>query len=112
VTVPPGTQPSAVDLESFVRNYYALLSGQPAQAWRLLGEEARSASNGYQSYLGFCNSLAAVSFAEEPTAVDDQTLRATLRFEPKNGGQRVVRYQFTVVPGPDGKLVMSSFSRG
>jgi len=112
ISVRPGAEPSAAELESFVRGYYALLPGQPAEAWALLGDAARSASNGYQSYLGFYDSLASVSFAEQPTAVDSRTVRATLRFEPKNGGASVERYQFTVVPDPDGKLIMSSFSRG
>jgi hypothetical protein len=112
ISVRPGTQPSAAELESFIRGYYGLLPGQPAAAWALLGDSARSASNGYQSYLGFYNSLASVSFAEEPTAVDSRTVRATLRFVPKSGGASVERYEFTVVPDPNGKLIMSSFARG
>ena len=112
ISVRPGTQPSAAELESFIRGYYGLLPGQPAAAWALLGDSARSASNGYQSYLGFYNSLASVSFAEQPTAVDSRTVRATLRFVPKSGGASVERYEFTVVPDPGGKLIMSSFARG
>ncbi|HTF48928.1 MAG TPA: serine/threonine-protein kinase [Pseudonocardia sp.] len=112
ISVRPGAEPSAAELESFIRGYYGLLPGQPAAGWALLGDSARSASNGYQSYLGFYNSLASISFAEEPTAVDSRTVRATLRFVPKSGGESVERYQFTVVPDPDGKLIMSSFARG
>jgi hypothetical protein len=105
-------QQSAAALEDFVREYYALLPDQPERAWSMLGDAARTESNGYQSYVNFYNSLDSVGFAEAPVAVDGQTVRATLRFVPKNGGASVEHYRFIVVPGPDGKLVMSSFSRG
>jgi hypothetical protein len=107
----PG-QPTAAQLERFVRDYYALLPGQPAAAWAMLGERARAASDGYQNYVNFYNSLESVSFAEPPVAVDRRTVRAALRFVPKSGGQTVERYQFTVEPGPNGNLIMTSFSHG
>jgi len=112
VEIRPDGPPTAADLESFVRGYYALLPAQPAAAWQMLGDQARSASDGYQSYLNFYNSLDSVGFAEAPTAVDGKTVRATLRFATKAGAESVERYEFTVVPGPDGKLVMSSFAKG
>jgi hypothetical protein len=112
VEIRPDGAPTAADLESFVRGYYALLPAQPAVAWQMLGDQARSASDGYQSYENFYNSLTSVGFAEAPTAVDGKTVRATLRFVTKAGAESVERYQFTVVPGPDGKLVMSSFAKG
>ena len=112
VDIRPDGPPTAADLESFVRGYYALLPAQPAVAWQMLGDQARSASDGYQSYLNFYNGLNSVGFAEAPTAVDGKTVRATLRFATKAGAESVERYEFTVVPGPDGKLVMSSFAKG
>jgi serine/threonine protein kinase len=112
VEIRPDGPPTAADLESFVRGYYALLPAQPAAAWQMLGDQARSASDGYQSYLNFYNSLDSVGFAEAPTAVDGKTVRATLRFATKAGAESVERYEFTVVPGSDGKLVMSSFAKG
>ncbi|HWN35824.1 MAG TPA: protein kinase [Pseudonocardia sp.] len=112
VEIRPDGPPTAADLESFVRGYYALLPAQPAAAWQMLGDQARGESDGYQSYLNFYNGLDSVGFAEAPTAVDDRTVRATLRFATKGGAESVERYQFTVVLGPDGKLVMSSFTKG
>jgi serine/threonine protein kinase len=112
VKIRPDGEPTAADLESFIRGYYALLPGDPAAAWAELGPAAQSASNGYQSYQSFYGGLDSVGFAEQPTAVDGKTVRATLRFVPKSGGESVERYQFTVVPGPDGTLIMSSFERG
>jgi hypothetical protein len=112
VKIRPDGEPTAADLESFIRGYYALLPGDPAAAWAELGPAAQSASNGYQSYQNFYGGLDSVGFAEQPTAVDGKTVRATLRFVPKSGGESVERYQFTVVPGPDGTLIMSSFERG
>ena len=104
--------PTAADLEGFVRGYYALLPGQPARAWTMLGTAAQAASNGFGGYTTFYGGLASVGFAEPPTALDGRTVRAALRFDPKGGGESVERYRFTVVPGPDGRLVMSSFTRG
>jgi serine/threonine protein kinase len=104
--------PTAADLEGFVRGYYALLPGQPERAWTMLGSSARAASNGFGGYTTFYGGLASVSFAEPPSALDGRTVGATLRFDPKSGGESVERYRFTVVPGPDGRLVMSSFTRG
>jgi hypothetical protein len=106
-----GRRPTAADLEGFVRGYYALLPEEPARAWSMLGAAARTASNGFAGYTTFYGGLASVSFAEPPTAVDGRTVRATLRFDPKNGVESVERYRFTVVPGPDGRLIMSSFAR-
>jgi hypothetical protein len=105
------TDPSASDLEDFVRDYYGLLPDQPAEAWSMLGTQARAASDGFASYRRFYGSISAVSFATDPTAVDGKTVRASLRFVPKSGSVSVERYQFTVVPGADGKLVMTAFTR-
>jgi eukaryotic-like serine/threonine-protein kinase len=112
VKIRPDGAPTSADLESFVRGYYALLPDDPAAAGAELGPAAQSASNGYQSYQNFYGSLSSVGFAEQPTAVDGRTVRATLRFVPKDGAESVERYQFTVVPGSDGTLIMSSFAHG
>jgi hypothetical protein len=108
---PINGQPTPAELEGFVRQYYALLPGQPEAAWARLGEAARQASGGFDSYQGFYHSLQAVNFAEGPTAVNGRTVRATLRFEPTHGPTSTERYEFTVVPGPDRRLIMSSFAR-
>jgi hypothetical protein len=105
-------RPSAAQLEDFVRDYYGLLPGNPSAAWQLLSPTAQSASNGFASYQSFYRGLSAITFAEGPTAVDSRTVRATLRFQEKSGTTSTERYSFTVAPGPDGKLIMSSFSKG
>jgi eukaryotic-like serine/threonine-protein kinase len=110
-TAPVHGKPTPAQLEGFVRQYYALLPGQPQVAWARLGQAARQASDGFDSYRRFYASLQAVNFADGPTAVDGRTVRATLRFEPTHGSTTTERYQFTVVPGPDGRLVMTSFAR-
>ncbi|MBB6378807.1 serine/threonine protein kinase [Pseudonocardia eucalypti] len=107
---PHGT-PTAAELTAFVQDYYRQLPGDPAAAWAMLGENARRASGDFAGYQGFYRSLSSVGFVEGPTAVNGRTVRGTLRFVPKNGRETQERYEFTVVPGPDGKLIMSSFSR-
>ncbi|MBO0875038.1 MAG: hypothetical protein J2P19_16780 [Pseudonocardia sp.] len=111
VTGPVNGQPTPAQLEGFVRQYYALLPGQPQAAWARLGEAARQASGGFDSYQGFYHTMQAINFADGPTTVNGRTVRATLRFEPTHGPTSTERYEFTVVPGPDGRLVMSSFAR-
>ncbi|MGQ0482846.1 MAG: serine/threonine-protein kinase [Pseudonocardia sp.] len=108
-----GEQPSAADLEQFVRDYYALLPGDTDQAWELLGEQARAESNGLEGYRNFYSTIGRIEFAEGPTAVDGSTVRARLVFESTNGAASGPEaYEFEVVPDPDGGLEMSSFSRG
>ncbi|HZZ45762.1 MAG TPA: protein kinase [Pseudonocardia sp.] len=103
--------PTAAQLEDFVRQYYGLLPADPQTAWQMLGPPAREASHGYDSYEDFYGSLSGVQIVEGPTAIGQNTVRATLRFIPKNGGTSTETYRFTVVAGSGGKLVMSSFAR-
>jgi serine/threonine protein kinase len=105
-------QPSRSDIEQFVRNYYALLPGDTDKAWKMLGDKARSESNGTSSYSRFYDSIRKVSFAQGPTAVDDKTVQAALMFEMKDGRTSgPERYQFVVQPSDGGDLQISSFSR-
>lgn len=105
-------QPSRSDIEQFVRSYYSLLPGDPDKAWKMLGDKARSESNGSSSYSRFYDSIRKISFAQGPSAVDDQTVTAALMFETKDGRTSgPERYQFVVQPNSDGDLQISSFSR-
>ena len=105
-------QPSRSDIEQLVRSYYSLLPGNSDKAWNMLGETARSQSNGASSYSRFYDSLRKVSFAQGPTAVGDQTVQASLMFETKDGRiSGPERYQFVVRPDGNGQLQISSFSR-
>jgi hypothetical protein len=105
-------QPSRSDIEQFVRSYYALLPGDTDQAWKMLGDKARSESNGTSSFSRFYGSIRKVSFASGPTAVDDKTVQAALMFETKDGRTSGPEsYQFVVQPTEDGDLQISSFSR-
>jgi hypothetical protein len=107
-----GGQPSRSEIENFVRSYYSLLPDDTDQAWKMLGDKARSESNGTSSYSRFYGSLRKVSFAQGPTAVDDKTVQAALMFESKDGRTSgPERYQFVVQPNDDGDLQISSFSR-
>jgi len=105
-------QPSRSDIEQFVRSYYSLLPGDPDKAWKMLGDTARSESNGSSSYNRFYDSIRKISFAQGPSAVDDRTVTAALMFETKDGRTSgPERYQFVVQPNGDGDLQISSFSR-
>jgi eukaryotic-like serine/threonine-protein kinase len=105
-------QPTAAQLEAFVRDYYGELPADPAAAWAMLGAAAQSQSGGFDQYQAFYRTIGSIGFADGPTATGPDTVRATLRFQPVNGGSSTERYEFTVRPGADGKLIMSSFARG
>jgi hypothetical protein len=78
----------------------------------MLGDTARSESNGSSSYNRFYDSIRKISFAQGPSAVDDRTVTAALMFETKDGRTSgPERYQFVVQPNGDGDLQISSFSR-
>jgi eukaryotic-like serine/threonine-protein kinase len=105
-------QPSAAQLADFIVGYYKLLPDNPQAGWKQLGPQARSASDGFAGYLKFYAGLDAVSIVGQPYAAPGSDIvRATLRFNPKDGGETTEHYQFTVVPGPDGSLIMRSFAK-
>jgi hypothetical protein len=104
------SQPTAAQLEDFVREYYGLLPADPETAWQMLGPAAQETSHGFDSYRQFYQSLSGVHIVDGPTAIGQNTVRATLRFDPKDGQQSTETYRFTVVAGAGGKLIMSSFA--
>jgi hypothetical protein len=106
----PATE-DAEALEDFVRDYYALLPDDVDKAWDLLGPTARRQSGSLESYRRFYSGISKVRFADGPTAVDGRTVRASLLFDTRDQQARgAERYEFTVEPGPNGQLMMTSFS--
>jgi hypothetical protein len=102
--------PTAAQLEDFVVDYYRLLPGDPSAAWQQLGAQAQSESDGYDSYQRFYDGLESVTVVGRPQVEPgSHTVRATLRFAEKGGAQSTEQYEFTVVLGADGRLMMESF---
>jgi hypothetical protein len=104
-------QPSAGELESFVRDYYDLLPGDAEEAWDKLGPQARRASGDFDSYRRFYGGLSDVRIVDGPTALDGRTVRASLQFvadgRPSGGAET---YTFVIEPDAGGDLRMTSFS--
>jgi hypothetical protein len=104
-------QPSAGELEAFVRDYYDLLPGDVEQAWDKLGPKARRDSGDFDSYRRFYGGLSDVRIVQGPTAVDGRTVRASLQFvadgRPVGGAEN---YTFQIEPDAAGDLRMTSFS--
>lgn len=104
-------QPSAGELEAFVRDYYDLLPGDAEQAWDKLGPQARRASGDYDTYRNFYGGLSDVRVVGGPTALDGRTVRASLQFiqdgRPAGGAET---YTFVIEPDAGGDLRMTSFS--
>lgn len=104
---PAAVAPTAV---AFVQQFYALLPGNVDAAWARLGPTAQSQSGGFEGFRNFYARMSAVG-ASEATAVNDGTVRATIRFDESNGRSTRDLYEFTVVPRSDGNLHIQSFRR-
>jgi hypothetical protein len=104
---PPGALPGAVVLEQTVRNYYGLLPQNTTAAWEFLGEPARAKSRGFAEYVAFWNGINAVSI-RGPVTVQGNTVLANLQFDPKDRGRTLERYQLTMSPAADGRVLIQS----
>ncbi|GAA5110673.1 serine/threonine-protein kinase [Pseudonocardia adelaidensis] len=114
-TAPPTTTPTsapvpASDAVAFVQNYYGLLPGDTATAWRLLGPEAQSRSGGQSGYDRFWAGMASVSL-QNVRQTGDGTVEGTVVFTRRDGGTSSEPYRFVVGTGPDGQPVIQSFSK-
>ncbi len=103
--------PAAAAAVTFLQRYYGLLPGDVEAGFALLSPQAQRQSGGFEGYRDFYARMAAVEIVDGPRAVANQTVRATIRFEPKAGGRSDERYEFTVATGADGGLIIQTFRR-
>ncbi|MGD9526005.1 serine/threonine-protein kinase [Pseudonocardia sp.] len=112
-TRPPATTtPAPVPAdnpEDFVRDYYALLPGNPDAAWALLGPQAQAGSGGLAGYQRFWSGIENVDL-DDVDQTGEGTVEATVVFDLQGGGETRERYRF-VVDEVDGQPVMRSFSK-
>ena len=109
----PITGPATpAQLEDFILAYYRLLPADTKDAWQKLGPEAQAASQGFAGYQGFYGELAAVTVVGQPYAAPgSDTVQTTLQFNRKNGAESTERYKFVVTTGPNGSLLVKSFTK-
>jgi serine/threonine-protein kinase len=109
---PPTTAPPvADDPVAFVMNYCSLLPGNTDAAWALLSPAAQEAAGGRSGFDHFYGTIRSVSL-QNVLESDNSTVDATVLYVAKAHGSTVSEpYRFVVGPGPNGRMLIQSFSR-
>jgi serine/threonine protein kinase len=81
--------PAGGDAGQTVADYYALLPGDPEQAWQMLGPRARAQAGGYDGYVGFWRSVDDVSVSDVST--DGDVVTAQLTYTTSRGQEDETR---------------------
>ncbi len=96
---------TAADVEQAVTGYYALLPQDPQSAWQLTGPTLQGViSRG--GYISFWNGFSAVRLGAVTAEDGSLTASAQVTFVDRDGTEQVEQHQFTLVEGPDGRLLM------
>jgi hypothetical protein len=93
-----------------VQSYYALLPGNTEAAFAQLGSGAQAASGGRAGFERFYGGMESVSL-QNLRRTGDNTAEATVVFVRRGGGTSSEPYRFVMSTGPDGRMIMESFSR-
>ncbi|MFL6143921.1 MAG: serine/threonine-protein kinase [Labedaea sp.] len=101
---------SAADLESAVRQYYALLPANPDASWRLLTEKAQRRSRSQEAYNRFWAGIRSVQVLST-RAVAGNRVGAVLRYVTVDGRETTENYGFALVE-QDGNLLIDNFAGG
>lgn len=88
---PTVAQPTAAEMETFIRDYLATVVTDPAQAWPDLTPAFQKASGGYDQYRGFWTNYSGAEvtrFAADPKAL---TVDYQVRYTLANGSRQTDR---------------------
>ncbi|WP_018682779.1 serine/threonine-protein kinase [Actinokineospora enzanensis] len=107
-TTTSDTGHSAGDYESALRDYYALLPGNPQAAWTLLTDRAQSKSKGYESFSRFYDRLSEVQLVSAKATGDK--VNAQIKFTTKEGKSSLEPYSYAFVD-QDGQLKIDNFAQ-
>nr|WP_281372093.1 serine/threonine-protein kinase [Modestobacter versicolor] len=106
-TTPAGPAPgSAAEVEQAITGYYALLPGNPEQAWALTGPRLRAEIGSLEDYIGFWQDFSAVTLG--PVSAQDGSLVATapVTFVDTDGEVEDEQHEISLVRGQDGRLLI------
>jgi eukaryotic-like serine/threonine-protein kinase len=90
-----------------VRDYYGVVTGNEAAGWARLGPNLQARTGGFSAYQAFWSTITSVQVSEA-TAVDADTVRATLEFAPEGRDRTVEVHELGMVRGPDGRWLIDS----
>ncbi|HWR47170.1 MAG TPA: protein kinase [Pseudonocardiaceae bacterium] len=106
---PAQPQPApAEQLEQTVRTYYGLLPDDTTVAWQYLGTAEHA--QGFQNYNDFWSRINRINI-RGPVAVQGNTVRVDLVFEPTNRKRTFEHYRLTMGNAPDGRVLIESAAR-
>ncbi|GAA4865583.1 serine/threonine-protein kinase [Actinomycetospora straminea] len=108
VASPDAANPDpAAAMVAAVRDYYGVVTGDEAAGWARLGPGLQGQTGGFARYQAFWTTIASVQVVDA-TAVDGDTVRATLDFVPQ--GRDPIRevHELGMVRGPDGRWLIDS----
>ncbi|MEJ2888182.1 serine/threonine-protein kinase [Actinomycetospora aeridis] len=90
-----------------VRDYYGVVTGNEAAGWARLGPNLQSQAGGFERYQSFWTTIASVQVVDA-SALDADTVRATLDFVPE-GRERIREvHELGMVRGPDGRWLIDT----
>jgi eukaryotic-like serine/threonine-protein kinase len=103
---PVGGTVTASDVRNFITSYYALLPGNPQQAYDLTGPTLRN-DESRDNYIAFWHRFSSVQLG--PVTATDGSLVAhgTVTYV-ENGSSQPEQHTFTLVRGDNGQLLMDS----
>jgi hypothetical protein len=104
-TSPPVDEHAA--MVAAVRDYYGVVPGNPAAGWARLGPDQQRSSGGYAAYQGFWSTISSVQVSSA-TAVDDDTVRASLLFFPQGRSPVRETHDLGMVQGSNGAWLINS----
>jgi uncharacterized membrane protein YgcG len=93
-----------------VREYYGVVTGNEAAGWARLGPDLQARTGGFSSYQSFWATITSVQVVDA-TAVDADTVRATLDFLPQGRARTREVHQLRMVRGPDGRWLIDADQR-
>ncbi|HWN27719.1 MAG TPA: protein kinase [Actinomycetospora sp.] len=92
---------------SAVRDYYGVVTGNEAAGWARLGPNLQARTGGFSAYQAFWRTISSVQVVEA-TAVDADTVRATLEFAPEGRARTTEVHELGMVRGPDGRWLIDA----
>ncbi|MEJ2862212.1 serine/threonine-protein kinase [Actinomycetospora flava] len=108
VAAPGGaTQDPQAAMVAAVRDYYGVVTGNEAAGWARLGPNLQSQAGGFERYEAFWTTIASVQVVDA-SALDADTVRATLDFVPE-GRERIREvHELGMVRGADGRWLIDT----
>ena len=106
-TVGGGEADPQAAMVSAVRDYYGVVTGNEAAGWARLGPNLQARTGGFGNYQAFWSTISSVQVIDA-SALDADTVRATLDFAPEGRERSQEVHELGMVQGPDGRWLIDT----